>query len=133
MLLACRALYVLRVHCCRVPRADAQRGLNQSIRMGYAYFFVHQLNVLTAYMVLLANVLVSLLLILLETAGCGAHTWWLLNSEIARAQRWGQQRPAPEGKLKSFGEAEERSLSPSHSLPSSRPSEASHGAAASRL
>jgi len=60
------------------------RRLHECARLCFVYFFVHQIHVIQAYMILLANAATSVMLLILDTAFCGAHTRWLLNNELAR-------------------------------------------------
>jgi len=95
MLTTIRLVHSVRFHCCCCLRRDqadlqeiqkeAAKRVQRSIRTAYVFFFTHQLNALRGYLILVANILTSLVLILLDM--CNAHTWWLLNAEVAAAQR----------------------------------------------
>lgn len=51
------------------------------------YFFVHQLQAVEAYIIMCANVVVAGVTATVDIVFCNAHTWWLLNSEMARTKR----------------------------------------------
>mmetsp|Transcript_57963 Transcript_57963/g.180146 ORF Transcript_57963/g.180146 Transcript_57963/m.180146 type:complete len:1155 (+) Transcript_57963:268-3732(+) len=94
MLTAVRLAHSIRFHCCCCGRADpaelaqiqkeANKRLQRSIRTAYVFFFVHQMNALRGYLILVTNTLTSLVLILLDV--CNLHTWWLLNGEITKSE-----------------------------------------------
>jgi len=63
------------------------RRLHECIRVCFVYFCVHQAHFVQAYLILLANTATSLVLVVLEQCFCNVHTWWLLNSEMARTKR----------------------------------------------
>jgi len=86
-LLVCRLLYSVRRCMCPALEQDAKRRLHGAVRMAYVYFFVHQLHCVHAYWVLIVNVLVSSLLAMVDMIPGQPHTWWLLNTELARTQR----------------------------------------------
>mmetsp|Transcript_38666 Transcript_38666/g.110298 ORF Transcript_38666/g.110298 Transcript_38666/m.110298 type:complete len:1371 (+) Transcript_38666:67-4179(+) len=115
LLLACRAVCELRQRPCGWPQGRALRRLQRSVRMSHVFFFVHQQNVLLGYLVLVANLATSLFLVLLDL--CNLHTWWLLNGEAAKAQRW-------QAKLQGPGPAEHEARSHGSSSPCSSGGEA---------
>lgn len=81
LLLVCRAVLGL---CCR--KASSERRLQECIRICFVYFFVHQLHIVEAYLVLVANTVTSAVLATIDQVLCNGHTWFLLNSELARTR-----------------------------------------------
>lgn len=82
VLLFCRV--VLSVCPC-VSRERATRRLHECTRICFLYFGVHQLHMVKAYIIMLSNLLVAALLAVVDRIS-HAHTWFLLNSELARTQ-----------------------------------------------
>merc|ERR1712039_381234 len=66
-------------------KAKRQSRLHEVIRLCFVYFSVHQQHVVQAYIVLVANLATSVALAIVDL--CNGHTWWLLNSELARTKR----------------------------------------------
>merc|ERR1712066_352353 len=65
--------------------AKRQSRLHEVIRLCFVYFSVHQQHIVQAYIVLVANLVTSLIMAIVDL--CNGHTWWLLNSELARTKR----------------------------------------------
>jgi len=74
---------------CRVFSPPAGSGgegrLYECIRACFVYFLVHQTHIAEAYTILLVNTICSLALAVVDKC-CNAHTWWLLNNELARTK-----------------------------------------------
>jgi len=66
-------------------KAKRQSRLHEVIRLCFVYFSVHQQHIVQAYLVLIANLATSVVLATVDL--CNGHTWWLLNSELARTKR----------------------------------------------
>jgi len=66
------------------------RHHNQMIRKCFLYFQVHQMDMVQAYIILIANTVASVLLMLVDRVFCNIHTWWLLNREMGRMDFDGQ-------------------------------------------
>jgi len=81
ILIACRGCSAL---CKDKSRAD--KRLHECIRVCFVYFFVHQWEAIEAYVILCANLVVAALTATVDKVFCNAHTWWLLNSEMARTK-----------------------------------------------
>jgi len=60
--------------------------LQELIRICFVYFFVHQLHIVQAYIVLCANLATSVVLATIDQVFCNGHTWFLLNTELARTK-----------------------------------------------
>lgn len=84
VLISCRILLSI---CPCSSKAKRQSCLHECIRACFVYFFVHQQHIVQAYMVLSANLLTSSLLAVVDQVFCSGHTWFLLNSELARTRR----------------------------------------------
>jgi len=85
VLIWCR-LFFCSFACCS-DKTKADRRLHECIRVCFVYFFVHQMQAVEAYIIMCANVVVSMGTATIDLAFCNAHTWWLLNSEMARTKR----------------------------------------------
>jgi len=80
VLIICRLL-----HNCS-PDAGRTGRLYQCIRLCFVYFLVHQTHIAEAYAILLVNTICSVVLAAIDKMLCNAHTWWLLNNELARTK-----------------------------------------------
>jgi len=80
VLLLCRALFSLSGG----EGRRAKQLLHECVRLCFVYFMVHQTHVVQAYIVMVVNVITSVGLLLVDTVFWGAHTRWLLNTELAR-------------------------------------------------
>jgi len=87
LLVSVRACSCLKVMFCCTSKDRSTQRLRQWVRLAHVYFFEHQLHRLLAFVVLMANLAVSLALAALDKVSCNLHTWWLLNEELARTQR----------------------------------------------
>jgi len=83
VLISCRAINNL-LPC--LSRKGATGRLHECIRVCFVYFLVHQLQFVEAYFILLANLATSIAMALIDRIFCNAHTWLLLNSELARTK-----------------------------------------------
>mmetsp|Transcript_170644 Transcript_170644/g.542079 ORF Transcript_170644/g.542079 Transcript_170644/m.542079 type:complete len:2208 (-) Transcript_170644:27-6650(-) len=81
VLLTCRILFTL---CPCIPPEVATRRLQECIRACFVYFLVQQVHMVEAYVVLFANALTASALAIFDQVFCNAHTWFLLNRELAR-------------------------------------------------
>jgi len=59
------------------------------VRFSYYFFMSSDVDLCAAYVMLVINVVMTVLLIGLELLGCciarGFHTWWLLNYDLAKS------------------------------------------------
>jgi hypothetical protein len=109
--------WFLLLHCCG-SRATGQRQ-DQVVRYSYYFFCGIDADLLVSIIVLVCHSVVGVLLVFLEKGVCfcskqGAHTWWLLNRNIAEStfdakkpayqpklsNKWRQSSFAPEPKIK---------------------------------
>merc|ERR1719277_486342 len=81
VLISCRGM--LHLPC--FSRTRATRRLHECIRMCFLYFGVHQMHMVKAYFILLCNLAMAALLASIDKVK-GIHTWFLLNSELARTK-----------------------------------------------
>eukprot|EP00445_Apocalathium_hangoei_P014980 CAMPEP_0203882886 /NCGR_PEP_ID=MMETSP0359-20131031/27033_1 /ASSEMBLY_ACC=CAM_ASM_000338 /TAXON_ID=268821 /ORGANISM="Scrippsiella Hangoei, Strain SHTV-5" /LENGTH=2228 /DNA_ID=CAMNT_0050802995 /DNA_START=128 /DNA_END=6814 /DNA_ORIENTATION=+ len=81
ILLLCRITLKL---CPCISEQTATSGMQEVIRACFVYFFVQQIHMIEAYVVLCANALTAGMLAIVDQVFCNAHTWWLLNRELAR-------------------------------------------------
>jgi len=82
VLLTCR----LALACWPGNKEGKTRKLHECIRLCFVYFCVHQTHFVQAYLIMMANTATSLLMAVIDQC-FNAHTWWLLNSEMARTKR----------------------------------------------
>merc|ERR1719226_252446 len=83
VLIACRSINSF-LSC--FSRKGSTGRMHECIRVCFVYFFVHQLQFIEAYVILLANLVTSGALAVVDWLFCNAHTYLLLNSELARTQ-----------------------------------------------
>jgi len=83
VLLICRGIHQLLPW---MSRRGATGRLHECIRTCFVYFLVHQVQLVQAYVVLATNCVVSSVLAIVDMVFCNAHTWFLLNSEMARTK-----------------------------------------------
>lgn len=81
-ILACRGLLSLS-RC--VPQERKTRQLHECIRICFVYFGVHQVQILKAYVIMVANIVIAVLLAIADRL-TSIHTWFLLNTELARTK-----------------------------------------------
>jgi len=81
VLLLCRC--TLKLWPCITNEARV-RVMRECIRVCYVYFFVQQILMVEAYIVLCLNAVTAGLLAAIDQVACNSHTWWLLNRELAR-------------------------------------------------
>merc|ERR1719330_1408150 len=83
VLIFCRA--VLGASRCLSKEKKTQR-LHECTRMCFVYFGVHQIHIVKAYIIMLSNFVVAAILTTIDHV-TNAHTWFLLNNELARTKR----------------------------------------------
>lgn len=81
VLISCRLLHDL-FPC--LSRKQSTGHMHECVRLCFVYFLVHQIQFVQAYVVLLANLLTSIALAVVDKVFCNVHTWFMLNSELAR-------------------------------------------------
>jgi len=81
VLLICR--FIHDVMPCFSRRQSTGR-MHECVRLCFVYFLVHQTQFIEAYIVLCVNLVTSTMLAFIDKIFCNIHTWFLLNSELAR-------------------------------------------------
>lgn len=84
LLILCRCLCCSRLF--PAARTGNSGPLHDCIRACFVYFLVHQRHIAEAYAILLVNTVCSLFLVGMDRLFCNAHTWFLLNNELARTK-----------------------------------------------
>jgi len=82
VLILCRVLHSFSTRCCK----SGPGRLHHSIKVCFVYFLVHQKNIAEAYVILFGNAVFSLFLAVVDMVFCNAHTWFMLNNELAQTK-----------------------------------------------